>query len=114
MLSEQTPSPLVNLEKLQEHDELIKQYIDSNSSTTTYDMLCEMYNVYTQESEESDGSTKITEEVKNGETVVASRVSTLSADLTTVTEVTTIGTETQTKITTINEASGTVTVEIQT
>ncbi len=113
-MSEQTSSPLVTLSALQEHDLLLKEFISKNSSTTTYDMLCEMYNVYTQETEESDGTTKITENVKNGEVVIATRVSVLSADFNKITETTTIGEKTTTRITTIDEASGTVSVEEQT
>lgn len=112
-MSEQNPSPLVTLELLQEHDELLKDYISNNSSTTTYDMLCEMYNVYSQETEESDGTTKITEQVQDGETVKATRTSILSADLNSITETTTIGDVTQTRVITIDETAGTVSVEFQ-
>lgn len=103
----------MTLEHLQEHDQLLKDYIDGNSSTTTFDMLCEMYDVYSQETEESDGTTKITEEVKDGETIKATRTSILSADLNSITETTTIGTVTQTRVITINESAGTVSAVFQ-
>lgn len=47
----------MTLENLQENNELIKEYIDSNSSSLTFDMLCETNNVYTKMVESSDGTT---------------------------------------------------------
>lgn len=76
-------------------------------------MLCEMYNVYSQVTEEADGTTEISEQVKDGDTIIATRTSTLSSDLNSITETTTIGSVTQTKLITLNEEAGTVDEEIQ-
>ena len=80
---------LVTLNGLSENNELLKTYIGIQFSSY-YDLLADTYDVYGQRTENDDGTTTLTEEIRDGSTVKATYSGTMSSDGNSITETTTI------------------------